>query len=425
MGLIGKIRDAAMKDVDGEAEFESEEQYAESQKSSRVRKNENSARRSKRRVVRHEDDDYQEYIDEDDGSVVIREGYDGDGIYFDMEDDDFSAPKKSHKLRATLILTLIAIIALAVCEIAFCRVKVIKVNGVTQYDTNEVIASTGVAEGQNLLLVNAKSIEENLYSLYPYVEKIKLRRIFPTTAEISITEATVRYSIAYNGGYVYISQYGKLLDNRTEQEANSILLVGGEITDNDGYLKFNDEYQQQAYEEINTCLNERGDEISKITRIDISDVYNIKLLYDGRVLMNIGGISDLRYKLNFGLQIVMGSGISDTEYGTLDLTLSKENNRAYFNPTSQSEVENGTASSSETEWTLTFDGAGRIVDGVDAVDSENTASSESSSGDGTVTDTTDDTTVSDTDGYDDYTSSEESGTEESTINSRGDDIPDF
>lgn len=423
MGLIGKIRDAAMRDLDGDAELDLDEQYAESQKSSRVRRNENSARRSKRRVVRHEDDDYQEYIDEDDGSVVIREGYGYDGD--EDEFDDFSAPKKSHKLRATLILTLIAIIALVVCEIAFCRVKVIKVNGVTQYDTNEVIASTGVTEGQNLLLVNVKSIEENLYSLYPYVEKIKLRRIFPTTAEISITEATVRYSIAYNGGYVYISQYGKLLDNRTEQEANSILLVGGEITDNDGYLKFNDEYQQQAYEEINTCLNERGDEISKITRIDISDVYNIKLLYDGRVLMNIGGISDLRYKLNFGLQIVMGSGISDTEYGTLDLTLSKENNRAYFNPTSQSEVENGTASSSETEWTLTFDGAGRIVDGVDAVDSENTASSESSSGDGLVTDTTDDTTVSDTDGYDDYTSSEESGTEESTINSRGDDIPDF
>lgn len=423
MGLIGKIRDAAMRDLDGDAELDLDEQYAESQKSSRVRRNENSERRSKRRVVRHEDDDYQEYIDEDDGSVVIREGYGYDGD--EDEFDDFSAPKKSHKFRATLILTLIAIIALVVCEIAFCRVKVIKVNGVTQYDTNEVIASTGVTEGQNLLLVNAKSIEENLYSLYPYVEKIKLRRIFPTTAEISITEATVRYSIAYNGGYVYISQYGKLLDNRTEKEANSILLVGGEITDNDGYLKFNDEYQQQAYEEINTCLNERGDEISKITRIDISDVYNIKLLYDGRVLMNIGGISDLRYKLNFGLQIVMGSGISDTEYGTLDLTLSKENNRAYFNPTSQSEVENGTASSSETEWTLTFDGAGRIVDGVDAVDSENTASSESSSGDGLVTDTTDDTTVSDTDGYDDYTSSEESGTEETTINSRGDDIPDF
>lgn len=423
MGLIGKIRDAAMRDLDGDAELDLDEQYAESQKSSRVRRNENSERRSKRRVVRHEDDDYQEYIDEDDGSVVIREGYGYDGD--EDEFDDFSAPKKSHKFRATLILTLIAIIALVVCEIAFCRVKVIKVNGVTQYDTNEVIASTGVTEGQNLLLVNVKSIEENLYSLYPYVEKIKLRRIFPTTAEISITEATVRYSIAYNGGYVYISQYGKLLDNRTEKEANSILLVGGGITDNDGYLKFNDEYQQQAYEEINTCLNERGDEISKITRIDISDVYNIKLLYDGRVLMNIGGISDLRYKLNFGLQIVMGSGISDTEYGTLDLTLSKENNRAYFNPTSQSEVENGTASSSETEWTLTFDGAGRIVDGVDAVDSENTASSESSSGDGLVTDTTDDTTVSDADGYDDYTSSEESDTEETTINSRGDDIPDF
>ncbi len=418
MGLISKIRDAAMKDLDGSEDIDLDEQDVDRQ----PRRNTNTERRRKRRVVNHEDDDYQEYLSDDDGSVVIREGY-GDDYY---DESDFSAPKKSHKLRAWLILTLIAFIALVVCEIAFCRVKVIKINGVTQYDTNEVIASTGVTEGQNLLLVNAKSIEENLYSLYPYVEKIKLRRIFPTTAEISITEATVRYSIEYNGGYVYISQYGKLLDNRTEQESNSILLVGGEISDNEGYLKFNDEYQQQAYEEINTCLNERGDEISKITRIDISDVYNIKLLYDGRVLMNLGGISDLRYKLNFGLQIAMGSGISDTEYGTLDLTLSKENNRAYFNPSTQAEVQSGTASSSDSDWTLTFDGAGRIVDGVDAVDGGNTASSEVSSYDGTTADSTDSGDTADTNEYDDgYTSSEESTAEETTINSRGDDIPDF
>ncbi len=419
MGLFKKIKNAAMKDLDDDAELSREESEADV----RSQRRENRERSAPRRVVRHEDDDFDEYIDddEDDGSVVIREG-----DYYD--DEDFSAPKKSHKLRATLILTLISIITLVVCEIAFCRVKVIKMYGVTQYDTNEVIAQSGVAEGQNLLLVNAKSIESNLYSLYPYIERIKVRRLFPTTAEITITEATVRYSIEYNGGYVYVSQYGKLLDNKTDKDENSILLVGGEITDNDGYLKFNDEYQQSAYEEINTCLNERGDEISKVTRIDISDVYNIKLLYDGRILMNLGGISDLRYKLNFGLQIAMGSGISESEYGTLDLSLSKENNRAYFNPSTQAEVESGAVTSSSEDWTLTFDGAGRIVDGVDAVDGTNTESSASSAESSASTDNgydTGDDTTGDYYGTDDTESSEESSATQTTVNSRGDDIPDF
>lgn len=419
MGLFKKIKNAAMKDLDDDAEISREESEADV----RSQRRETRERSAPRRVVRHEDDDFDEYIDddEDDGSVVIREG-----DYYD--DEDFSAPKKSHKLRATLILTLISIIALVVCEIAFCRVKVIKMYGVTQYDTNEVIAQSGVAEGQNLLLVNAKSIESNLYSLYPYIERIKVRRLFPTTAEITITEATVRYSIEYNGGYVYVSQYGKLLDNKTDKDENSILLVGGEITDNEGYLKFNDEYQQSAYEEINTCLNERGDEISKVTRIDISDVYNIKLLYDGRILMNLGGISDLRYKLNFGLQIAMGSGISESEYGTLDLSLSKENNRAYFNPSTQAEVESGAVSSSSEDWTLTFDGAGRIVDGVDAVDGANTESSASSAESSASTDNgydTGDDAVGDYYGTDYTESSEESSATQTTVNSRGDDIPDF
>ncbi len=419
MGLFKKIKNAAMKDLDDDAELSREE----SETDVRSQRRETRERSAPRRVVRHEDDDFDEYIDddEDDGSVVIREG-----DYYD--DEDFSAPKKSHKLRATLILTLISIITLVVCEIAFCRVKVIKMYGVTQYDTNEVIAQSGVAEGQNLLLVNAKSIESNLYSLYPYIERIKVRRLFPTTAEITITEATVRYSIEYNGGYVYVSQYGKLLDNKTDKDENSILLVGGEITDNDGYLKFNDEYQQSAYEEINTCLNERGDEISKVTRIDISDVYNIKLLYDGRILMNLGGISDLRYKLNFGLQIAMGSGISESEYGTLDLSLSKENNRAYFNPSTQAEVESGAVTSSSEDWTLTFDGAGRIVDGVDAVDGTNTESSASSAESSASTDNgydTGDDTTGDYYGTDDTESSEESSATQTTVNSRGDDIPDF
>jgi cell division protein FtsQ len=372
------------------------------------------AQKEAQRVIESEESPYDDY---DDGSYVIREE--------DDWDEEVSSPKKPIKIKGFLILTAILIVALVICAFVFCRVKVIKVNGVTQYETSEVLAQTGVKEGQSLFFISEKKIENNLLSLYPYVESITLKKTIPSTVEITIEEASVRFSIDYNGSYVYISQNGKLLDNQSTQAEGSILLTGGEYTDEDGYIKFTDEYQQSAFEEICTCLNERGDEVSKITKLDISDVYNISMLYDGRVLMNIGGVSDLRYKLNFGLQIVMGSGISDTEYGTLDLTLSKDNNRAYFTPSTQEAIENGGSSSSstETDWTLTFDGAGRIVDGVDQVEGASSSSTSESSSDSTdTTDSTDDSTDSydstdstdSTDSYSDDTYSDETYTEEST-----------
>ncbi len=393
-----------------------------------ARRAERRAQRAAQRVIESENSPYDDY---DDGSYVIRED--------DDWDEEVSSQKKPIKIKGILILTVIFIAALVVCAFVFCRVKVIKLSGVTQYETSEVLAQTGVEEGQSLFFVSESKIESNLLSLYPYVERITLKKTIPSTVEITIEEASIRFSIDYGGSYVYLSQNGKILDNQATQAYGSILLTGGEFTDEDGYIKFADEYQQSAFKEICTCLNERGDEVNRITKLDISDVYNITLLYDGRVLMNIGGVSDLRYKLNFGLQIVMGSGISDTEYGTLDLSLSKDNNRAYFTPSTQEAIENGSFSSStETDWTLTFDGAGRIVDGVDQVEGASSSDSTDST-DGYSDDTYSDGTYTEEsadDAYSDETYTDDTYTQDSTDDTttneesvtgaaRGDDIPDF
>ena len=115
-------------------------------------------------------------------------------------------------------------------------------------------------------------------------------------------------------------------------------------------MEIQDETAARAYEEIAAVLTEEG--ITKVQSADLSDVYDISLLYDGRITMKLGSPTDLRYKIRFGMKIVSGEGgdgLSATDRGVLDLSLTRDSNKAYFSAESavsgvSSELEGGTGS---------------------------------------------------------------------------------
>lgn len=71
-------------------------------------------------------------------------------------------------------------------------------------------------------------------------------------------------------------------------------MIGTEIiyADND---------QKIAFIELLNSIEQSG--MDKITKIDISDTYSIKAVYDGRVTMNFGIATDLTYKARFAKSI--------------------------------------------------------------------------------------------------------------------------
>ena len=59
--------------------------------------------------------------------------------------------------------------------------------------------------------------------------------------------------------------------------------------------------------------------MSKITEIDLTDRFDIKILYDGRITLEIGNITDIESKLTVGAAIIKEE-ISPTEEVTILLT---------------------------------------------------------------------------------------------------------
>ncbi|MDO4459387.1 MAG: FtsQ-type POTRA domain-containing protein [Clostridia bacterium] len=311
--------------------------------------------------------------EEEPDPIIIREG--------ENRTENVRKKKVRRKINPVpvLLILVMLLVALVACVLIFCRVSVISVYGLSNYTPEEILRECGIESGENLLFISGKRVEKNLISAFPYIEKIELRKNFPTGIRLMVTEGTIKYSIEKDGAFTYVSKYGKLLESGPAKYDGSILLKGGEIEKNDGYIKYKDEYIDNAFRAICDFLNEREGEMDAITEIDIRDVYNLSMIYDNRIRLVFGGTSDMRYKMNFGMNIIGGSGIGSDEFGTLDLSNSKDTNRAYFSPSTQDAVLNPVtvninSKKDGNDWTSTFAGAGRIIDGVDQVQGEPTPS---------------------------------------------------
>lgn len=304
-------------------------------------------------------------------------------------------PRKGHKplgktaRRVTLLLAVLAMAAVTalLCVFLLFKVADIQVTGDPVYSQEEVLALCDYAIGDNLLFAPTQSQEERLESQLPYVEDAEVIKHFPNTLEIRITAAQTAASVSSGGGWLYVSSQGKILELGAEPAAATMQVTGfvSTATQPGQYLQAEDATALSALQEILTALTDR-EMITQCTRLDLTDLYDIRLWYQDRVECKLGSTAELTYKLDFAYDALINptteNRIGDKETGVLDLSYAADAHKAGFE-------------------------AGPV----DPAGSASSAAA-SSTPEGEGTDTTGDTT----DGT--------SGTTGETSGGRGDDIPD-
>ena len=296
--------------------------------------------------------------------------------------------------RVTLLLAVLAMAAVTalLCVFLLFKVSSLQVTGDPVYSQEEVLALCDYAIGDNLLFAPTQSQEERLESQLPYVEDAEVIKHFPNTLEIRITAAQTAASVSSGGGWLYVSSQGKILELGAEPAAATMQVTGfvSTATQPGQYLQAEDATALSALQEILTALTDR-EMITQCTRLDLTDLYDIRLWYQDRVECKLGSTAGLTYKLDFAYDALINptteNRVGDKETGVLDLSYAADAHKAGFE-------------------------AG-------PVDPEGSASSAaaSSTPEGEGTDTTDGTTGDTTDGTSGDTTGETSG-------GRGDDIPD-
>lgn len=247
----------------------------------------------------------------------------------DVKDIDFKKLKYDNKFKRKVI-TIFVVSVIVICTVTFmvCKVDNYTFNVCLYYEPEDIVNTSNIELGDSLIFLDAQTVAENLFYQFPYLDEIEINKVYPSTVEFVLTEAEEYYSVFYKTDYVIVSKSGKLIGVSDTVAEGTTLIIGGDITDINGYMCFNDEYTNQIYKDITLILTARDENL--LTEIDITDIDNVEIVYDGRITILLGDGDNISYKLRSAFQIIDSGEIKETESGTLDVSYATTSYNATF-----------------------------------------------------------------------------------------------
>lgn len=178
----------------------------------------------------------------------------------------------------------------------------IEVSGTTRYSSEEIIAASGVKTGENLLHIDAKKAEENVMNAFAFVDKVTVKKNYPTKILIEITEAQNWFALKQDGKTVVISRGGRVLGNISS--SGLVVVKGFEAESLETGCRLNSavEAKNKIIMEIFETAEKVG--LKNITEVDITDRFSIKITIEDRIVLNIGSSSQLESKLRVGQRLI-------------------------------------------------------------------------------------------------------------------------
>lgn len=220
-----------------------------------------------------------------------------------------------------LFLVVGVIVALSL----FFNINKIVVSGDAVYSHETVVKASGVSEGDNLIFLSKSKLNEKLSSELAYIGSVTVKRRLPSTLELVIKKTDAKLGVAMNGYFTLLDENGKVLEKDLETVGENIILANlGEIESAELgkviVLKEN-----RALTKLNAVLDEcKKVGINDISLMDLSDIYNIKLVYQGRITLELGETDseNLNSKLALGKAALDKQNEENNLYrGTINLTV--------------------------------------------------------------------------------------------------------
>ena len=224
---------------------------------------------------------------------------------------------KRRKLTPFLFVVSVFILAAAVylCLTMLFNVDRVKIEGNTLYEEMDLIKTSGIEKGENLFEVDTDYAEDKLYSVYSYIEEVEVKRSFPNSVTIKITEAVPFSVVEEADGYTLVSTGGKVLERGLEEVPYGMLSVRGVST------VTNTEDNTKRMELMNKIIGTMQElEMNDYVFLDLTDTLEITMIYDNRVKINLGNELELPYKLQFADNVV-SEKLSKTGYQLVDASV--------------------------------------------------------------------------------------------------------
>ncbi len=244
--------------------------------------------------------------------------------------EDPNKPKFKRNVNGPLTFFLVIVAIIFVMSVFF-KISKIEVSGNALYSADEIIAASGIEEGDNLFFINRIAAGSRVVVKLPYIESVQINRGLPNIVTIEVKESNAIGYVTVGDELWSVSSSGKFLSSIDKKDTEHIAYISG-ITVSAAAVGEHLEAAEGENDKIAYLMDilyqvqARG-LVGKVTAIDVSDAQNPTFEYDGRFVVKLGALDNTEYK--FGKMLSAVSQLSADDSGTLDL--SKEN-KVVFNP---------------------------------------------------------------------------------------------
>lgn len=219
-----------------------------------------------------------------------------------------------------LFCLLFAILTALLFTPAF-NIRAVTVTGNSALTAEQIVKSSGIITGRNILRVNSNAAEKSLEKI-PMIKNADILLKFPSTVEIAVEECARAAYIKYMDKYVCIDKNGKILEvSKTADNANLIIVTGVSpkefIAGKSLVLKDADKL-----EALKSLLSEIEEAVylpNAVKSIDFSDKNKITMVMDNEIIVNMGKNESLQYKMAY-LTKTLETQLKTYRGGTLDLS---------------------------------------------------------------------------------------------------------
>lgn len=236
-----------------------------------------------------------------------------------------SADMRRTARTARLIRSLLAVLFIIIALYGFLKITDVQIIGNVVYSEEEILSASGLHTGRPLLLTRRGAVKRAVEAALPAVESVQLHLRLPGTVVLQIREGTGVAALTLEDGRILLlSAKGKVV-GETGDPSGYILIRGLHPVDADVgrqlELETMDAEKLSCLTELLTLLEEHG-KIEHIRELDVSNLTSLRMNYEDRFLVRLGGADRLEEKLKF-LDQILGE-LTYGETGTIDLTRETE-----------------------------------------------------------------------------------------------------
>ena len=213
-----------------------------------------------------------------------------------------------------LFVTLFAVLFLTVVYKVVFVVKTVNVTGTEKYTDSEVLAASGIVEGDTLYSFSRTDAENEIIFRCPYIRSAEITRTIPNTVSVAVDEDTEMYFADIWGDYLILSPSLRVLGktDRGQARENGLVelvlpAVSSSVTGkNISFVSARDERF------IRNILSE----------VSSSELFaSVAAQAEGKYLLKFGNESDSDLKLKMAYKTITSLQDENTSPARVDLTV--------------------------------------------------------------------------------------------------------